>query len=42
MLSLCVCEALPKPVDLGQLRRLLVDMKDRMTVGLSPCRRSAL
>lgn len=39
LLSLNVCEAMPKPVDLGQLRQLLTELKDRAAVGLSPCRK---
>lgn len=42
LLNINVCEALPKPVNLGQLRRILVDLKDRRAVGLAPCRKAAL
>lgn len=42
LLSISVCEALPKPVDLAQLRRLLLDIKDRIAVGLPVCGRSGL
>jgi DNA-binding response OmpR family regulator len=42
LLSLNVCEAFPKPVDLGQLREHLIELRDRAAVGLSPCRKMAL
>lgn len=42
LLSLNVCDAMPKPVNLAQLRQHLIDLKDRAAVGLSPCRKTAL
>lgn len=36
LLSLNVCRALPKPVDLGELRRILVDLRQRNAIGLAP------
>lgn len=42
LLSLNVCDAMCKPVDLTQLRRHLIDLKDRAAVGLPPCRKFAL
>lgn len=42
LLSLNVCDAMPKPVDLAQLRQHLIDLKDRAAVGLSPCRKKSL
>ncbi|MFL9825807.1 MULTISPECIES: response regulator [Rhodoplanes] len=41
LLSLNVCRTLPKPVDLAQLRALLVEIRQRDAVGLGPAGWSA-
>jgi CheY-like chemotaxis protein len=41
LLSLNVCRALAKPVDLGELRRILVDVRQRNAIGLMPAGWSA-
>ncbi|NVO14348.1 MAG: response regulator [Rhodoplanes sp.] len=41
LLSLNVCRALAKPVDLGELRRILLDVRQRSAIGLMPAGWSA-
>jgi two-component system, chemotaxis family, chemotaxis protein CheY len=36
LLSLNVCKALAKPVNLGELRRILLDVRQRTAIGLAP------